>query len=460
MVAIVLSTVLFTQLKVNAISNSIPKPVLTSQTVTKPSFTWKSVGSAYTYRIYRSNTKNGNYTCLEKEYKGTSYTDNTAVAGKPYYYAVRATKTEKGKIVYGTISNPLYIQWVKDEITLTLQVDSSGTYLKWTNLNSSNSTKYQYSVYTCSSINGTYNCVKTGLTENRYKLNVSSRKGIYYYKVRPYKIINNKKVYGEMSNICLNQKTVDLVIFMGQSNMAGRGENLSLVPKIEVNTAYEFKAVTKPNKLFTLEEPFGKYENVAGAINDVSLNAGVENKTGGMVASLCKSYFEQTGIPIVAVSASVSNTSIREYQPGKAILTDAITRLNTAKKWLNKNGYNVRHIYMVYDQGETDHNMSATTYINYGKTMIEEMRKQGVEMCFIVGLGNHIKYQGIFDEIQSAQVKLCNTYQYARMTTTVARTLVNQGMMSYLSHYSQAGYNLVGQEAGKAMGKYVNAYGK
>jgi hypothetical protein len=27
--------------------------------------------------------------------------------------------------------------------------------------------------------------------------------------------------------------------------------------------------------------------------------------------------------------------------------------------------------------------------------------------------------------------------------------------MSYASHYSQAGYNLVGEEAGIAMGKYV-----
>lgn len=246
---------------------------------------------------------------------------------------------------------------------------------------------------------------------------------------------------------------------MGQSNMAGRGENLSLAPKTEVNTAYEFKAVTDSTKLYTLQEPFGKYENVVGAINDVT-NAGVENKTGGMVSSFCKSYFEQTGIPIVGVSVSISNTSICQFQPGKAILTDAITRLNTAKKWLNKNGYNVRHIYMVYDQGESDHNMKGDSYIKYAKAMIEEMRKHGVEKCFVVGLGNHLKYSGIFDEIQKAQVKLCNTYQYAYMTTTVARSLVDRGMMSYSSHYSQAGYNLVGQEAGKAMGKYVNTYGK
>lgn len=459
-VTIVLSAVLFTQLKVSAVSDSIPRPVLSSQTVTKPAFTWKSVGSAYTYRIYRSNTKNGNYKCLEKEYKGTSYTDDTAVAGKQYYYTVRATKTVKGKIVYGTLSAPLYIQWVKDEITLTLQVDSSGSYLKWTNLKAKNSTKYKYNVYTCSSINGKYNCVKTGLTENSYKLNLSSKKDVYYYKVKPYRIINDKKVYGAMSNICLNQKTVDLVIFMGQSNMAGRGENLSLVPKTEVNTAYEFKAVTNPNKLYTLEEPFGKYENVVGAINDVSSSTNAEIKSGGMVASLCKSYFEQTGIPIVGVSASISNTSIWEFQPGKAILTDAITRLNTAKAWLNKNGYNIRHIYMVYCQGEADHKMNGETYIKNAKVMIEEMRKHGVEMCFFVGLGNHLNYPGIFQEIQNAQVKLCNTYKYAFMTTTIARSLVDKGMMNYTSHYSQAGYNLVGQEAGKAMGAYVNKIGK
>lgn len=441
------------QTDVCAISKEIPIPVLLSETVTKPALVWNSSGSSYTYRLYRSNRMNGTYTCIAKELSGTTYTDTSAVAGQKYWYKVRATKVVKGTRIYGEASKPLQIAYVKDDLILTLKVDTTGTYLEWTNLKNS---KYRYNVYKSSEVNGKWICVKSGLTANSYKLNINSKTGLYYYKVRPYKILNGKKIYGAMSNICLNQKIVDLVIFMGQSNMAGRGENVSLAPIPEINTAYEFKAVTDPTKLYALQEPFGKYENVVGAINDISQKEGIEVKSGGMVASLCKTYFENTGIPIVGVSASISSTSITQFQPNKPILKDAITRLNTAKEWLYKNGYNVRHIYMVWSQGEANYTMDSERYITYAKTMIEEMRKHGVEMCFVVGIGEHSKYPGIYDKIYNTQLKLCSTYPYAYMTTTVARTLVDRGMMSYLSHYSQEGYNLVGQEAGLSMAKYGN----
>ncbi|MDE7157166.1 MAG: hypothetical protein K2O02_04335 [Lachnospiraceae bacterium] len=437
-----------------AISKNIPVPVISSETVTKPTLAWNSCGSAYTYRLYRSGQKNGTYTCVAKDISALKYTDNSAVAGKKYWYKVRATKVVKGNRIYGEASKPIQIAYVKNDLVLTLKVDKTGTYLQWDDLKNS---KYRYNVYNSSSVNGKYNCVRNGLTENSYKLNLTSKTGLYYYRVRPYKMLNGRKVYGAMSNICLNRKVVDLVIFMGQSNMAGRGENASLAPVLEINSAYEFKAVTDPTKLYTLQEPFGKYENVKGAINDVSAKKGTEVKSGGMTASLCKAYFETAGVPIVGVSASISGTSVRKFQPGQPILNDAVTRLNTAKSWLDDNGYNVRHIYMVWSQGEADYKEKSETYKVYLRKMIEEMRKHGVEMCFFVGIGNHLNYPGIFDSIQNTQMEFCATYEYAYMTTTIARTFVSRGMMSYLSHYSQEGYNLVGKEAGLAMANYVNA---
>lgn len=46
---------------------------------------------------------------------------------------------------------------------------------------------------------------------------------------------------------------VDLVIFMGQSNMAGRGASAEapLVPK---GYGYEFRAVSDPSKLYDINE--------------------------------------------------------------------------------------------------------------------------------------------------------------------------------------------------------------
>lgn len=453
-IVIMMAIIFSIQKNVYAVSKDIPVPVIASETVTKPTLVWNSCGSSYTYRLYRSDRKNGTYSCIAKEISGLKYTDNSAVAGKKYWYKVRATKGAKGNLIYGEASEPLQIAYVKNDLVLTLKVDKTGTYLQWSNLNNS---KYRYNVYNSSSVNGKYNCVRNGLTDNTYKLNITSKTGLYYYKVRPYKMLNGRKVYGAMSNICLNQKIVDLVIFMGQSNMAGRGENVSLAPVLETNTAYEFKAVTDPSRLYTLQEPFGKYENVKGAINDISAKKGTEVKSGGMTASLCKAYFEIAGVPIVGVSASISGTSVRKFQPGQPILNDAVRRLNTAKNWLDANGFNVRHIYMVWSQGEADYKEKPESYKVYLRKMIEEMRKHGVEMCFFVGIGNHLNYPGIFDSIQNTQMEFCDTYEYAYMTTTIARTFVSRGMMSFLSHYSQEGYNLVGTEAGQAMAKYVNS---
>ena len=53
---------------------------------------------------------------------------------------------------------------------------------------------------------------------------------------------------------------VDLIIFAGQSNMSGGGDT-SLIPSLVEGAGYEYKAVTAPNSLKALKEPFGKKEN-------------------------------------------------------------------------------------------------------------------------------------------------------------------------------------------------------
>ena len=47
---------------------------------------------------------------------------------------------------------------------------------------------------------------------------------------------------------------------MGQSNMAGRGE-AALAPVVAPGMGYEYRAVTDPDTLHPLEEPFGVNEN-------------------------------------------------------------------------------------------------------------------------------------------------------------------------------------------------------
>lgn len=97
-------------------------------------------------------------------------------------------------------------------------------------------------------------------------------------------------------------KTVDLFMFMGQSNMAGRGivtpEHPEPAPEPLPNAGYEYRAVSDPGKLVPISEPFGRAENRRGGIDDGDM------KTGSMVTAFVNAYYTRTGVPVVGVSAS------------------------------------------------------------------------------------------------------------------------------------------------------------
>lgn len=69
--------------------NSIKK---SGKTVT---LSWKKVGGANTYYIYRATSKNGTYSYIGST-KKTSYKNNNLKKGKTYYYKIQAVKTANG----------------------------------------------------------------------------------------------------------------------------------------------------------------------------------------------------------------------------------------------------------------------------------------------------------------------------------------------------------------------------
>ena len=99
----------------------------------------------------------------------------------------------------------------------------------------------------------------------------------------------------------------DILLFMGQSNMAGRGDD-QLAPKVLPGAAWEYRAVTEPDRLVPLVEPFGVNENREGGVWEPGM------KTGSMVAAFVNACYRKTGRPVIAVSCSKGGSSIREWQ--------------------------------------------------------------------------------------------------------------------------------------------------
>ena len=73
----------------------LPQPKVESSKNTKgqPRLTWEAIDGAVQYKVYRSTSKDGSYSCM-KTTTGTSYTNTTALDGTTYYYKVRAIAAE------------------------------------------------------------------------------------------------------------------------------------------------------------------------------------------------------------------------------------------------------------------------------------------------------------------------------------------------------------------------------
>lgn len=248
-----------------------------------------------------------------------------------------------------------------------------------------------------------------------------------------------------------DRHTVDVVIFMGQSNMAGRGDS-TLATTCPKGYGYEFRSISDPTKLYDVVEPFGVAENVTDAIDDTT-----NEKTGGMVSSLMREYYLRTGIPIVGISASEGGTAISVWAPASARLIDAKNRFTLAVDWLESNGYTIRHKYMVWDQGENDSSTDAATYKATLQAIIEDMMGLGLEKCFVVRTGDLGNNEATYNNIIAAQTDFCKTYANAMMASVLAASFDSAGLMKVDNyHYTQAGYNLLGRDVGKNIAFFVN----
>ena len=240
----------------------------------------------------------------------------------------------------------------------------------------------------------------------------------------------------------------DVFIFMGQSNMSGQGKSAEAVPCGEGH-GYEFRAVSGNDEdgwLYPIAEPFGATENNT-AISDY--------RRGGLVSSFCESYYSETEVPVIGVSASISGSSIQVWQPGQPAYEEAVRRLNACTDYLaEETEYSVRHINMVWCQGETDswtmNNPNGFDYFACLDKLYKGMAEDAnVENCFMITPSIYtddalVDYKQMMAE---AQTEYCaendNFVMVARKFENVPLNLRDD------PHFYQGVYNVCGWEAGR-----------
>lgn len=253
-----------------------------------------------------------------------------------------------------------------------------------------------------------------------------------------------------------SEKGADIFLFMGQSNMAGRGAVCErwpeAAPQITEGAGYEYRAVTAPDCLSTVEEPFGRNENRDGGIHDG------DRKSGSMVTAFINAYYREAEMPVIGLSASKGGSSILEWQPGGAFLRDVEERVNSCKMFLESDGWTIRHTYMLWCQGETDgdYGMSGEDYQKYFQKMWQEMQRMGVEHCFLILIGDYNGREDIdYTPIQQAQRELPQICEKVMLVNDSFPSMKERGLMKDEFHYYQKAYNEVGEKAGQRVAQEV-----
>ena len=236
--------------------------------------------------------------------------------------------------------------------------------------------------------------------------------------------------------------SVDLIVFAGQSNMAGWGGDAAKAPSLTEGAGAEFRAVSDPTKLYTITEPFGFYENTT-TMNDMFL------KRGSLVTSFVNAYYKETGVPVIAVSASKGGTP-STYWATEVVAEDVITRYINAKEWLNNNGYSIRNQFMVFLQGENDvlENVSNDQYLADINTFASKVMYRGIDKFMMIRIGRTIGDADAYDRIIKLQTELCRTDPRFVMISMMLSKL-DTDMMVDDYHYGQEALNEVGADAGE-----------
>ena len=279
-----------------------------------------------------------------------------------------------------------------------------------------------------------------------------------------------------------DKKIVDLVLFSGQSNMAGRGsangnEKEPAAVKCPSGYGYEFHSITNPSllssevpyALSTVSEPFGKNDNNY-TLNDAGSN-GIDRRSGDMVSSLMKEYYEETGVPIVGVQASRGGQE-SSFFVNASINAEMLARYNAAETYLKASGYTIRRKFMVWVQGEADADKgrSESAYKNNTLKVFSNMQSAGITDMFIVKTGHYNINYNLSEGASPSADALALDEKYKQVNTwqqdiadenaniyTVADLYTDEFLarMRDQYHFYQDVYNTVGATAG---GNIAKAY--
>jgi len=163
---------------------------------------WEKITGVKGYYISRATSAAGKYVVVKNitSNKLTSYTNTKLECGKTYYYKINAYRVINGKTYIGESSDTFKIKAkpAKAKIKKVIAKNNAAQ-VKWAKQKDVTG----YKIYRATSKDGSYKLVKTIKSAKTVKWTNKKLKDSkkYYYKVRAYKTVKGKAVYGPYSAV-------------------------------------------------------------------------------------------------------------------------------------------------------------------------------------------------------------------------------------------------------------------
>ncbi len=254
------------------------------------------------------------------------------------------------------------------------------------------------------------------------------------------------------------KEKVDILWFMGQSNMQGQSGTLP-TDNAPVQNAYEYHFFG--DKLQPLKHPVGEFIKKDGGEGwDVPIDCVADQirewqtahalgasctKGINLVPKFCSTYSELTGKKVIAVHTAKGATVVNDWLPDNPVYLTAWKKMQKAVECI-KGQFEIDKIYIAWLQGESDA-IAGTTKQTYMDKMIElknnAKKDFGIEKFGIIKVGKFTttdRDEVIFD----AQETLPLIDKDFLMLTRITEDLIPDP--TYINPYARGHYNGLGQE--------------
>lgn len=171
-----------------------------TQTTSSITLTWTKTTGATGYRVYQYSPGKGKYVVKASVKDVTTYKVSGLKAGTTYKFKIKPyVKNDDGTVIWGSASSALSTATKPSTPTVKSVTSSSGkATLSWNNISGESG----YQVYYSTSKNGTYKKMKSVSADTvKYTTSKLTAGKTYYFKVRAYKKVDGKTVYGSFSSI-------------------------------------------------------------------------------------------------------------------------------------------------------------------------------------------------------------------------------------------------------------------